>query len=62
MVFSGTFYRAIVVVWATAVIRVLTIDVSPSISCSLLNNEYLDISSLECMQCDDARYDVAAHR
>lgn len=32
------------------------IEVESTVSCSLANREYLDISSLECVQCDDDRY------
>lgn len=32
------------------------IEVGSTVSCSLANREYLDISSLECIQCDDDRY------
>ncbi len=36
------------------------IEVGSTVSCSLTNREYLDISSLECIQCDDDRYRGAA--
>ena len=32
------------------------IEVGSTVSCSLANLEYLDISSLECVRCDDDRY------
>ena len=32
------------------------IEVGSSISCSIPDQEYLDISSLGCVQCDDDRY------
>lgn len=32
------------------------IEVGSTVSCSLAELEYLDISSLECVRCDDDRY------
>lgn len=35
--------------------RILAINVGPTISCDSENQEYLDISRLECVKCNDGR-------
>lgn len=42
--------------WSLGLVPGRAIDVGPTISCDLDNQEYLDVSSLQCVQCDDGRY------
>lgn len=51
----GTDILLLFAVLAAGPASVRGIEVGSTISCSLDNLEYLDISSLECVRCDDDR-------
>lgn len=51
----GTVVSLVIAVLTAGPASVRGIEVGSTIACSLSNLEYLDISSLECVRCDDDR-------